>query len=123
MLSAIPVERLGVISRVEEPTDWCAGMVVVAKADRESVPLCVDLIGLNVYVCREKYILPSVEQSLGLLAGAKKRSANWMPTWGSGRSHSQKNQPNTLHSLHPSEGFILTDFLSVSPQRLNTFSA
>lgn len=64
------MERLGVISCVEEPTDWCAGMVVVPKKNRESVRLT----GLNVYVCREKYILPSVEQSLGMLAGAKKFS-------------------------------------------------
>jgi hypothetical protein len=65
------MESLGVISRVEEPTEWCAGMVVMPKKDKESVRLCVDLTGLNVYVCREKYILPSVDQSLGMLAGAK----------------------------------------------------
>lgn len=64
------MEDLGVISRVEEPTDWCAGLVVVPKKDNK-VRLCVDLTGLNQYVCREKYILPSVEQSLGQLAGAK----------------------------------------------------
>ena len=65
------MESLGVISRVEEPTEWCAGMVVVPKKDKESVRLYGDLTGFNVYVCREKYILPSVDQSLGMLAGAK----------------------------------------------------
>lgn len=63
------MEALGVISRVEEPTDWCAGMVVVPKKDQKKVRLCVDLAGLN--VCHEKYFLPSVEQSLGALTGAK----------------------------------------------------
>lgn len=33
--------------------------------------ICVDLTRLNEAVCREKYILPSVEQTLGSLAGAQ----------------------------------------------------
>ena len=65
---------LGVISRVEEPTDWCVGMVVLSKKNQTKVRLCVDLTGLNVYVCCEKYILPSVEQSLGKFTGAKRFS-------------------------------------------------
>ncbi|XP_042072880.1 uncharacterized protein K02A2.6-like [Haplochromis burtoni] len=65
------MEELGVITRVEEPTDWCAGMVVVPKKNSPRLRLCVDFTGLNEYVCREKYVLPSVEQSLGMLAGAK----------------------------------------------------
>ncbi|KAK0135573.1 Transposon Ty3-I Gag-Pol polyprotein [Merluccius polli] len=64
------MEALGVISQVEKPTDWCTGIVVMPKKDNK-VRLCVELTGLNQYVCREKYILPSVEQSLGKLAGAK----------------------------------------------------
>ena len=32
---------LGVISKVNEPTEWCAGMVAVPKPDR-SVCICVD---------------------------------------------------------------------------------
>ncbi|KAK7882125.1 hypothetical protein WMY93_028299 [Mugilogobius chulae] len=65
------MEELGVITQVEEPTDWCAGMVVVPKKCSPDLRLCVDFTGLNEYVCREKYVLPSVEQSLGMLAGAK----------------------------------------------------
>ena len=64
------MEELGVISRVEEPTDWCASMVVVPKKNSSHLRLCVDYTGLNAYVRREKYILPSVDQSLGMLAGA-----------------------------------------------------
>ncbi|XP_061135154.1 polyadenylate-binding protein-interacting protein 1 isoform X4 [Syngnathus typhle] len=64
------MESIGVISRVEEPTEWCSGMVPVpTKSD--SVRICVDLTHLNEAVCREKYILPSVEQTLGSLTGAK----------------------------------------------------
>ena len=40
------MERMGVISRVEEPTNWCTGLVVVPKANGK-VRICVDLTKLN----------------------------------------------------------------------------
>lgn len=64
------MEQLGVITKVEEPNNWCSGMVPVPKKNG-TVRICVDLTKLNEAVCREKYILPSVEQTLGLLGGAK----------------------------------------------------
>ncbi|KAL0160136.1 hypothetical protein M9458_043861, partial [Cirrhinus mrigala] len=45
-------------------------MVVVPKKSG-AVRICVDLSKLNESVRREKYILPSVEQTLGMLAGAQ----------------------------------------------------
>lgn len=45
-------------------------MVLVSK-NKLTVCVCVGLTKLNKAVCREKYILPSVEQTLGLLGGAK----------------------------------------------------
>ena len=54
------MERLGVITKIEEPTDWCAGMVVVPKQNGK-VRICVDLTKLNESVRRERHILPSVE--------------------------------------------------------------
>ena len=66
----VRMERSGVISKVQEPTPWCAGIVVVPKAN-EQVRICVDLTKLNVSVCRERYQLPSVEESLSKLAEAK----------------------------------------------------
>lgn len=36
------MERLGVISRIQEPTTWCAGIVVVPKGDGR-VRICLDL--------------------------------------------------------------------------------
>ena len=64
------MEDLGVISKVEQPTDWCAGMVTVPKPNDE-VRICVDLTKLNKSVRREKHMLPSVEHTLGQLEGAK----------------------------------------------------
>ncbi|CAM4728520.1 unnamed protein product [Leuciscus chuanchicus] len=65
------MEGLGVISRVDEPTDWCCGMVVAPKKDKEKVRICVDMTPLNESVCRERYILPFVDQTLGMLTGAQ----------------------------------------------------
>ena len=56
------MEKLGVISKVTTPTEWCAGMVVVPKPNG-MVRICVDLTKLNKSVCRERHILPSVEPS------------------------------------------------------------
>ena len=77
------MEDLQVIRRVDTPTDWCAGMVVVAKSrvvsstvegeekETHKVRIRVDLTKLNESVMREKHYLPSVDQTLGRLAGAK----------------------------------------------------
>ena len=64
------MQKLGVISRVNEPTEWCSGMVVVPKKDG-SVRICVDLTRLNENVRREHHPLPAVEQALAQLADAR----------------------------------------------------
>ena len=64
------MEEMGVISPVIEPTDWCAGMVVVSK-NNSSVRICVDMTKLNENVKRERHLLPSVEQTFGQLGGAQ----------------------------------------------------
>ena len=63
------MEKKGVISQVREPTNWCAGMVVVPKAEGK-VRICVDLTKLNQSVRRERLMLPSAEQTLAQLGGA-----------------------------------------------------
>ena len=57
------MENLGVITKVNNPTDWCAGMVVMPKPNG-NIRICVDLTKLNASVCRERHILPSVKQIL-----------------------------------------------------------
>ena len=64
------MENLGVISRIDTPTEWCAGMVMVPKPNG-TVRICVDLTKLNDSVCRERHILPSVEHALTQIGGAR----------------------------------------------------
>ena len=67
------IERMletGVISPVDEPTEWCAPMVVTPKPNGQ-VRICVDLTKLNNFVQRENHPLPSIDTTLGKLAGAK----------------------------------------------------
>ena len=40
------MEQLGVIARIQEPTEWCSGMVMVPKQNGQ-VRICVDLTKLN----------------------------------------------------------------------------
>ena len=64
------MEKEGVISKVTQPTPWCAGMVVVPKKSG-NVRICVDLKPLNKSVLREVHPLPKVDDTLAQLAGAK----------------------------------------------------
>ncbi|XP_037520526.1 uncharacterized protein LOC119397159 [Rhipicephalus sanguineus] len=63
------LEAEGVIRRVDTPTDWCAGLVVVPKVSG-GYRLCVDLTRLNKVTLRERDVLPTVEQCLGFLGEA-----------------------------------------------------
>ena len=63
------MQSLGVISPVEEPTPWCAAMVVVPK-DSGAVRICVDLKSLNESVLCEVHPMPKVDTTLAQLSGA-----------------------------------------------------
>ena len=62
------MQSLEVISSVEEPTPWCAAMVVVPK-DSGAVQIC-DLKPLNENVLREVHPMPKVDTTLTQLSGA-----------------------------------------------------
>ena len=64
------MESIGVISKIDEPTPWCAGMVVVPKKEG-AIRICVDLKPLNENVLREVHPLPKVDEILAQLSGAK----------------------------------------------------
>ena len=63
-------DELNRISKVSQPTPWCAGMVVVPKQNGK-VCNCVDLKPLNHSVLREVHPLPKVDETLARLSGAK----------------------------------------------------
>ena len=60
------MEEMGVIRKVEEPTDWCHPIVLVRK-ENGSIRLCLDLTRLNTAVKREFYQLESVDETLAKL--------------------------------------------------------
>ena len=63
------METMGVISKVDKPTHWCAGIVVVPMKSGD-VRICVDLKPLNESILTEVHPIPTVDETLGKLAGA-----------------------------------------------------
>ena len=64
------MEATGVISKVDQPTNWCAGMVVVQKKSG-GVSICVDLKPLSQTVLREVHPITHVKETLAQLQGGK----------------------------------------------------
>ena len=64
------MESMGVISKVDKPTPWCAGMVAVPKKSG-GVRICVDMKPLNLGILREVHPLPMVDEVLAQVSGAK----------------------------------------------------
>ena len=62
------MEAQGVISKVQQPTPWSAGMVVVKKKNG-GVRICIDLKPLNRYVLRKHHPLLKVDDILVQLTG------------------------------------------------------
>ena len=84
------MESLGVISRVDEPTPWCAGMVVVPK-NNGSVRICVDLKALNQSVLREIHPISRVDEILAQRQ-EQRISLNLTPIAGFGKYLLVQNQ-------------------------------
>ena len=64
------MEKLEVISKVDTPTDWCSGMIVVPKPDGR-IRICVDFAKLNESVLRETYHLPKIDNLLAQIKESK----------------------------------------------------
>ena len=64
------LEKAGIIEPIEEPTDWCAPIVPVLKKSG-SVRITTDFKQLNKAVKRERYMLPTLEDILVKLSGAR----------------------------------------------------
>jgi hypothetical protein len=64
------MEKLNIIRRVDEPTEWVNSMAVVPKPNGE-VRICLDPRDLNFAVKREHYQMPTLNEITSQLAGAK----------------------------------------------------
>ena len=63
------MEKMGVISKIKTPTEWCSDMVVVPKSNGD-VRICLDPSKLNESILREAHPLHSVDYTLAKLAGS-----------------------------------------------------
>ena len=62
--------KLGILVPVSDPTDWVNSMVVAEKKDG-SVRICIDPKDLNKVIKREHFQIPTKEEVLAQMAGAK----------------------------------------------------
>ena len=60
-----------IIEPVDYATDWVSPIVVVPKANKEDIRICVDFTKLNSSVKREIYSMPSVEETLSKISEGK----------------------------------------------------
>ncbi|CAH1232986.1 RTL1 [Branchiostoma lanceolatum] len=65
------MEALGVIQKVDEPTEWVNSLVVVEKPKSGKLRICLDPRDLNKAIKREHYQLPTLEDISTRLAGSK----------------------------------------------------
>ncbi len=108
------MERNGVISRVDEPTKWCAPMVVTPKSN-DKVRVCVDLTQLNRYVQRENHPLPTTDTTFSKLAGAK-----FFSRLDANSGFWQIKLSERSRSLHPGGDIVLTSYpLALVPDLKN----
>ncbi len=63
------LQRLDIIEPVTGPTPWVSPLVVVPKPNGE-VRICVDMRRVNTAVIRERYPIPTIEETLQNLTGA-----------------------------------------------------
>ena len=64
------LQELGVIEKVEQPTDWVSGLVVAAKKNG-SLRICIDPQPLNKALRRSTYPTPTMEDVLPRLSNAR----------------------------------------------------
>ena len=63
------LEKMGVIEKVDGPSDWISSLVAVKKGDK--LRICIDPRDLNKAIKRPKFQMPTVDEVLPNLAQAK----------------------------------------------------
>ena len=65
------MEAMGVIRKVDEPTDWVNSLVVIEKPTSKKLRVCLDPRPLNNAIRREHFQLPTLEDITTRLSGAR----------------------------------------------------
>ena len=78
------MEALGVISKVTQLCQCCAGMLIVLKSNG-AIRISVDLKPLNTSVFHEAHPIPKVDETLAILSGATIFSIGLMQIVDSGK--------------------------------------
>ena len=63
------MEKLGIVQKVEQPTEWVNSMVIVEKQNGK-LRICLDPKDLNKAIKREHFQLPTQEEIAMKLSGA-----------------------------------------------------
>lgn len=64
------MEEMGVIEKIESPTEWCAPCIVVPKRNN-SIRVCIDFTKLNKAITREYHPLPTTDETLSQMGAAR----------------------------------------------------
>ena len=67
------MERLNVIEKIDEPTEWVNSMAVVVKPNGK-LRICIDPRDLNQAIRREYYPMTTIEEIIAHTLNAKKFS-------------------------------------------------
>ena len=65
------MERMNVIQRVDEPTEWVTALVVIEKPKTKKLRICLDPRPLNKAILSEPFQLPTIEDITSRLTGAR----------------------------------------------------
>ena len=96
------IEKLNIVSKVDEPTDWVNSLVIVEKKTGQ-LRLCIDPRDLNKNIKREHFHLPTKTKITAELAGAK-----WFTKLDASNEFWQI-EPDYVHSIHHLDGNVSTD--------------
>ncbi|UYV75641.1 hypothetical protein LAZ67_13000826, partial [Cordylochernes scorpioides] len=61
----------GIIEEVHQGSEWVSNIIVVPKRDSEKIRLCIDLREVNKAILRERHPIPTIDNMLHALKGAK----------------------------------------------------
>lgn len=68
--SSLKTSKNKIIKKINEPTEWVNSLVIVRKSNG-TLRLCLDLCHLNAAVKREYFVLPTTDEIVSKLSGAK----------------------------------------------------